>query len=127
MIEKFRALGDENRLRIINILMEDELCVCELEVLLLMNQSNVSRHLTKLRNCNLISSNKEAQWVHYKTSKAFNNDDVELLHYLLKEFEKYNIYKEDLERLNKYKLNEFNCQIIKNNRKFVLEKLREEN
>ncbi|WP_199172686.1 metalloregulator ArsR/SmtB family transcription factor [Petrotoga sp. 9PWA.NaAc.5.4] len=44
MEELFKSLGDENRLRILNLLMQQqELCVCELEVLLEMTQSNVSK------------------------------------------------------------------------------------
>lgn len=46
----FKTLSDENRLRIINLLRKGELCVCEIEAILDTTQSNVSRHLTRLRN-----------------------------------------------------------------------------
>ena len=71
MLEIFKAMADENRLRIINILMNYELCVCELEVILNMTQSNVSRHLAKLKNGGIISSTKYAQWIHYKLDEDF--------------------------------------------------------
>ena len=62
----FKILGDINRLRIINLLLTLKLCVCELEVILDMTQSNVSRHLERLRNAGLVKSTKEAQWVFYQ-------------------------------------------------------------
>ena len=64
-----KALGDETRIRIINLLHIEKLCVCEIEEILNINQSNTSRHLSKLKNANLIDSEKEAQWVYYYINK----------------------------------------------------------
>lgn len=57
-VEIFKALADENRLRILNVLNQGELCVCEIETLLGITQSNASRHLNKLKSLKIIDSDK---------------------------------------------------------------------
>ena len=121
MITILKALADENRLRIIHLLMHDELCVCELEVILDMNQSNVSRHLSKLRSVKMIVALKEGQWVHYKMESGFSNRHKGLIDYLVDEFEKEPSFKKDLARCKAYKESSFNCQTITNDKKRVSE------
>ena len=61
-----RALGDETRLRSLNILLErGETCVCELMETLGTTQSNVSFHLTVLKNAGLIADKKIGKWMFY--------------------------------------------------------------
>ncbi|OHD53581.1 MAG: hypothetical protein A2Y33_06570 [Spirochaetes bacterium GWF1_51_8] len=62
----FKALADENRLRILNLLLVEEMCVCQLECVLGIKQSNLSRHLTKLAQSGLIVPEKRAQFVFYR-------------------------------------------------------------
>jgi len=112
MIDIFKALGDENRLRILNLLIKDELCVCEIEVILDMTQSNVSRHLSKLKKTGIISSSKDAQWVHYKASNEFMNNDQLLFRYLKEKFISKDVFTNDGRRYKKYKENNMNCQCI---------------
>ena len=47
-VQMLKALGDETRIRIVNILRDGPLCVCEIESILEITQSNASRHLSKL-------------------------------------------------------------------------------
>ncbi len=62
-----RALGDETRLRILNILVErGETCVCELMETLGTTQSNVSFHLTVLKNAHFITDKKIGKWMFYR-------------------------------------------------------------
>ena len=62
-----RALGDETRLRILNVLVErGETCVCELMETLATTQSNVSFHLTVLKNTGLIADKKIGKWMFYR-------------------------------------------------------------
>ena len=70
IIQKLKALGDETRLRIINALRQGPLCVCELESILEITQSNVSRHLNKLMNAGLVTYYKEAKFVYYKIDET---------------------------------------------------------
>ena len=65
----FTALADETRLRILNLLSERELCVCDLMSVLKEPQSKVSRHLAYLRKAGLAEGRKEGLWMHYRLSK----------------------------------------------------------
>ena len=71
MIEIMKALADESRLRIVHLLLQGQLCVCELEYVLQMSQTNVSRHLAKLKNAGIVQSFKQAQWINYKIAPVF--------------------------------------------------------
>ena len=63
------ALTDETRLRILNLLNEGELCVCDLMRILKEPQSKISRHLGYLRRSGLVEARKEGLWMHYRLSK----------------------------------------------------------
>lgn len=125
MIEIFKALGDENRLRILNILTHQTLCVCELEVMLDMSQSNVSRHLGKLKSAGIIESNKEALWVRHVVSDAFKQENENLYLYIVKSFKTDPQYAKDIERLNRYRKNKLTCQMITDNKIEVLSQLKD--
>jgi ArsR family transcriptional regulator len=61
-----RGLADINRLRIINLLLHrEELCVCDIDRVLDMTQTKVSRHLTILRNAGLVLARRQGRWMHY--------------------------------------------------------------
>ncbi len=64
-----KALSDSTRMRIINILNYSNLYVCEIVEILELPQSTISRHLTILRQANLIVSNKEGLWINYSLLK----------------------------------------------------------
>lgn len=70
VVEVVKALGDVTRLRILNMVNKETLCVCDLEVVLKISQSNASRHLTKLRHARLITGEKQAQWVYYRMDET---------------------------------------------------------
>lgn len=63
--EVFKALADRNRIRILNLLHGKTLCVCDLEAILELNQSNLSRHLGKLHQAGLVTAQKRALFTHY--------------------------------------------------------------
>ncbi|MBP9733036.1 MAG: metalloregulator ArsR/SmtB family transcription factor [Candidatus Omnitrophica bacterium] len=65
----FAALADETRLRILSLLNEGELCVCDLIRVLNEPQSKISRHLAYLRKSGLVAGRKEGLWMHYRLSK----------------------------------------------------------
>lgn len=120
MNEIFKVLGDENRLRIVSLLMQSELCVCEIEVLLEMTQSNVSRHLGKLKGIGIISSSKDAQWVHYKYDDKFRKINKSLIEYIEEKFSVTAVFKNDLMRYENYKKSNLNCTRIADNKEKVL-------
>lgn len=61
----FKALADRTRLRLINLIGDDEVCVCVLVQVFRTNQPKVSRHLAYLRKAGLVSSRKEGKWMNY--------------------------------------------------------------
>ena len=64
----FKVLSDETRLRILMLLSQKELCVCEMCQILNLSQPKISRHLAKMRDLNLIRYQKEGQWTFYYLS-----------------------------------------------------------
>jgi ArsR family transcriptional regulator len=69
----FKALSDETRLRILKLLEGGDLCVCDIFSALDMVQPKVSFHLSVLKEAGLIADRKEGRWVHYRI------DDSDLL------------------------------------------------
>jgi ArsR family transcriptional regulator len=65
-----KALADESRLRILWMLEERYLCVCEIQEALGLAQSTVSRHLQLLEEAGFVISEKEGQWKNYRLNPA---------------------------------------------------------
>jgi ArsR family transcriptional regulator len=65
----FKALSDEIRLRILKLLQNGELCVCDIFSALDMVQPKVSFHLAVLKDARLIRDRKDGRWVHYRISE----------------------------------------------------------
>jgi ArsR family transcriptional regulator len=65
LLKIFKALSDKNRMIMVKLLSERELCVCEITELLNLAASTVSKHLTVLKNAGLIVDRKEKRWVIY--------------------------------------------------------------
>lgn len=62
----FRALADRTRLRVLNLLGDDEVCVCFLVEILQTNQPSISRHLAYLKRAGLVGARREGKWMHYR-------------------------------------------------------------
>jgi ArsR family transcriptional regulator len=62
----FKALADSTRLRIVNLLLKAPGCVCELQVVLDLPQSLISRHLAHLRNAGLVDDERQGMRVQYQ-------------------------------------------------------------
>ncbi|MFO7736587.1 MAG: metalloregulator ArsR/SmtB family transcription factor [bacterium] len=76
----FKALSDETRLHIITLLMmEPELCVCDIENVLELTQSKVSRHLRYLLNSGILTDERKNVWVYYRINKDLDNSKSEIL------------------------------------------------
>jgi len=60
------ALADPTRLRLIRLLQQGELCVCELVDALQMPQYKVSRHLRRLRATRIVEARRDGRWMHYR-------------------------------------------------------------
>jgi len=62
----FKALSEETRLRVLKLLDRGELCVCDIVAALDMIQPKVSFHLAVLKEAGLIKDRKQGKWVHYR-------------------------------------------------------------
>ena len=62
----FKALADSNRLRILNLLLHGELCVCDIQYVLQASQPNVSRHLSYLKNSGLVLDRRDGSRMFYR-------------------------------------------------------------
>ncbi len=62
----FKALSDTNRLRILNLLLHGELCVCDIQYVLQATQPNVSRHLSYLKNSGLVLDRRDGYRIFYR-------------------------------------------------------------
>ncbi len=98
----FRALSDETRLRIMVLLSEKELCVCQLEWALGLTQAKVSRHLTVLKNAGLVKNRREGLWIFYSLSEPKNELERRINKYLKEYFRRrYDLFKKDLATMKK--------------------------
>lgn len=62
----FRALADSTRLRIINLVAEQEVCVCYFTEVIAAPQPKISRHLAYLRRAGIVGARREGKWMHYR-------------------------------------------------------------
>jgi len=79
----FAALADRTRLRLINLMGADELCVCFFVEVLKTNQPKVSRHLAYLRRAGLVSARKDGKWVHYRVAEPSDPNAARILREML--------------------------------------------
>jgi ArsR family transcriptional regulator, arsenate/arsenite/antimonite-responsive transcriptional repressor len=64
----FAALADRTRLRLLNLIGEQEVCVCFLVEILGMPQPTISRHLAYLRRAGLVKARRQGKWMHYRVA-----------------------------------------------------------
>ncbi|HKZ81161.1 MAG TPA: metalloregulator ArsR/SmtB family transcription factor [Pyrinomonadaceae bacterium] len=62
----FKALADRTRLRLLNLMGADEICVCFFVEALKTNQPKISRHLAYLRRAGIVAARREGKWIHYR-------------------------------------------------------------
>lgn len=62
----FKALADSTRLRLINLMGDDEVCVCFFVEVLKTNQPKISRHLAYLRKAGVVAARRDGKWMHYR-------------------------------------------------------------
>ncbi|NOZ69597.1 MAG: metalloregulator ArsR/SmtB family transcription factor [Deferribacteres bacterium] len=66
----FKALSEETRLKILGLLRDGELCVCDITAALNMTQPNVSFHLGLLKEAGLIKDRRNGRWIHYSLEES---------------------------------------------------------
>jgi len=99
-IRIFKALGEETRLRIINLLVQSKqsLCVCEMTDALLVPQYQISRHLMVLKNLGIMHTERRGTWVYYTLERNASPFMADLMNLIEKYFK--DTYADDIQRLN---------------------------
>ena len=84
MAKRYKALGDPNRIWILNILKDNELCGCKLLEILNVGQSTLSHHMKILVDAEIVHARKDGKWMHYSLSEEGINYLQQYLHDLIK-------------------------------------------
>lgn len=96
IIDYFKICSDETRLRILLLLKEKSLCVCQMQSILEVAQSKLSKHLSKMRDLKMVKATQEGKFVIYSL-----NEDLFLAN-ILQAVEKQGIFVKDQERINEF-------------------------
>lgn len=98
LVHIFKLLSDETRIRIIMLLNEDQLCVCQITGILNISQPKASKVLSKLRDLGLVTDERKEKFVYY----SLNKDHDLLKHiigYIKDNISDYDLVNEDYNRL----------------------------
>ena len=79
IVKAFKALSDDTKIRILNLLLERECCVCEVMQTLDISQSKASRQLSSLYDVGFLKLRKEGLWSLYSIDKEGMKDYMSLL------------------------------------------------
>jgi ArsR family transcriptional regulator len=107
-VNVFKALSDPNRIRIVKMLSERELCMCEIREMLNLSNSTVSKHLTILRDANLLLDSKDGKWVNFqlndKSEQKFIRSAIALIKNSFEDDEAVQDDMKKLHRVNRIKI-----------------------
>ena len=96
----FKALSDEARLRILNLLFySGELCVCDIEEVMGFTQTKVSRHLAYLRKVGLVDDRRQGLWMLYSIASPKNEEQKQILAFLADLLNSNDVAQRDAKRL----------------------------
>src|SRR5262249_31773855 len=97
----FKALADPTRLRLINLIAEQEVCVCYFVEVLDAPQPKISRHLAYLRRAGIVSSRRDGKWMHYKLVTPPDAHATAILQATVDSLKKDKELQRDLQRLTR--------------------------
>lgn len=102
MAQMFKALSQGVRLRVLSLLAEGELCVCDLMAVLKLPQSTVSRHLSYLERVGLVSGMRRGVWMYYRLAGVRFPLQKEVMDALMRAFPSLPQFARDREALARY-------------------------
>ncbi len=70
IVESFKALSDENRLKILQHLSCGELCACDIKASLDLTQPTISHHMRVLQQAGIVASEKRGKWTFYSINET---------------------------------------------------------
>ena len=78
-IKVMKSLSDPNRIKLVKLLQQKSMCVCELQEALGISQPSVSKHLKILEEAGVVDYQKDGLWVNYYLENAYNNPYVAVM------------------------------------------------
>ncbi len=97
----FLALSDKTRLRLLNLMREEEICVCFFTEVLGESQPKISRHLAYMRNAGIVSARREGKWMNYSIEFPEDIYAAKILRDTLEWLSSQDEMREDYEKLRK--------------------------
>ena len=97
----FQALGDNTRLRLLNLMGDQEICVCYFVEILDQPQPKISRHLAYLRSAGIVAARREGKWMHYRIVMPPNIGAAQVLQQTLAWLREERVMQADRARLSK--------------------------
>ena len=97
----FNALADRTRLRLLNLMARQEICVCYFVEVLGAPQPKISRHLAYLRKAGIVAARREGKWMHYRLVVPADSQAAGVLEATLSALAKDKEIRADLERLDR--------------------------
>ena len=97
----FQALGDRTRLRLLNLMGEQEICVCYFVEILAAPQPKISRHLAYLRSAGIVEARREGKWMHYRIVMPPHSGAAQVLRETLASLKEEKPMQADSARLSK--------------------------
>ncbi|MBB5329307.1 ArsR/SmtB family transcription factor [Tunturiibacter gelidoferens] len=97
----FQALGDNTRLRLLNLMGDQEICVCYFVEILDQPQPKISRHLAYLRNVGIVTTRRDGKWMHYRIVMPPNEGAARVLREILEWFKEEKAMQSDRAKLSK--------------------------
>lgn len=111
IVNILKALSDVNRMRVLNLLKDGELCVCEIEYIMEVNQSNLSRHLKNMTQVGLIVPYRKNKYVYYSMNSDFLEENP-FVKEIISRFDEEDIFISDSKKLQEYKNSDITCDCI---------------
>lgn len=97
----FRALADRTRLRLLNLMSEQEICVCYFIEVIAAPQPKISRHLAYLRRAGIVAARREGKWMHYRLTAPRDPHAATILKTSIAAFKGDKQMQRDRERLDR--------------------------
>jgi ArsR family transcriptional regulator len=97
----FRALADPTRLRLLNLMAGQEVCVCYFTEVIGAPQPKISRHLAYLRKAGIVAARREGKWMHYRLAAPSSPHVASILKSVIESLRQDKALQRDRQRLNR--------------------------
>lgn len=97
----FQALGDKTRLRLLNLMGDQEICVCYFVEVLDCPQPKISRHLAYLRRAGIVGARRDGKWMHYRIAIPAHSGAAQILRETVSMLSEEKVMQADRARLAK--------------------------